>query len=48
MKKLTKQEQKAEAYEVYRAKHKKIEGQKYQAWEAYDAKCKEIDEQDEE
>jgi len=47
MKKLTKQEQRDEAYEAYRAKYKKIEGQKYQAWEAYDARLKEIEGQGE-
>jgi len=52
MKKLTKQEQKAEALEVYDqkwkailAKYREIDEQKRQVNDAYQARCREINEQ---
>jgi len=52
MNKLTKKEQKDEAYEAYKAikdpAWKAYKAIKDEAWKAYLAKCKEIDEQEKE
>jgi len=52
MKKLTKQEQKAEAWKAYLAiadpAWKAYEAVRDPAWRAYDARCEEIEEQEEE